>query len=190
REDFDSRRGKVKCRNREKHAEESNEQRAKRKLQNVSNMRKKRAIESAEQQDERKCRNALTMREKRALEAKNASSILAQESSIQYQQLFAADQKLLHSFSNNMKKLHNNLCGVCNEQFPSIEIVKEEYEVPQELKGLNEIEEMLIIQVFMVVSVYNLHSGQYPYRGNIINFPQDVKNLQHVFHTTHLRWTY
>ncbi|CAG8783927.1 15260_t:CDS:2, partial [Racocetra fulgida] len=63
--------------------------------------------------------NALIMREKRVLEAENASPSLDQE-----KQLSAADQKLLHSFVNTMKKLRNNLCGVCNEQFPSIEIVK------------------------------------------------------------------
>ncbi|CAG8841580.1 27660_t:CDS:1, partial [Racocetra persica] len=26
-------------------------------------------------------------------------------------------------------------------------------------------------------SVYNLHGGQYAYRGNVINFPQDVHNF-------------
>ena len=47
-------------------------------------------------------------------------------------------------------------------------------DVPEELKGLTEIEEMLIAQVFTVMSVYRLRGGQNGYRGNIINFPQDV----------------
>ncbi len=33
---------------------------------------------------------------------------------------------------------------------------------------------MLIAQIFPVISVYSLCEGQYAYRGNIINFPQDV----------------
>ena len=36
---------------------------------------------------------------------------------------------------------------------------------------------MLIAQIFPVVSVYNLPGGQYAYRGNIINFPQDVQEF-------------
>jgi len=47
-------------------------------------------------------------------------------------------------------------------------------EVPEELKELSEIEEMLIAQVFVVMSVYRLRGGQNGYRGNVINFPQDI----------------
>jgi len=36
---------------------------------------------------------------------------------------------------------------------------------------------MLIAQVFPVVSVYTLPGGQHAYRGNIINFPQDVQEF-------------
>jgi hypothetical protein len=46
--------------------------------------------------------------------------------------------------------------------------------VPEELKGLTEIEEMLIAQVFTVMTVYRLRGGQTGYRGNVINFPQDI----------------
>jgi len=85
---------------------------------------------------------------------------------------------------------------VCDEQFPSINIVmgmccrcyrdKKEVkkfsaennmnpgEVPDELKGLTKIEEMLIAQTFPIVSVYYLRGDQYAYSGNVINFPQDV----------------
>ena len=54
-------------------------------------------------------------------------------------------------------------------------------EAPEELQGLTDIEEMLIAQVFTVMSVYRLRGGQHGYRGNIINFPQDVQEF-----TTHL----
>ncbi len=47
-------------------------------------------------------------------------------------------------------------------------------EVPEELQNLTKIEEMLIAQIFPVISVYSLRRGQYAYRGNVINFPQDV----------------
>ena len=50
-------------------------------------------------------------------------------------------------------------------------------DVPDELKGLTEIEEMLIAQVFIVMTVYRLRGGQTGYRGNIINFPQDIKEF-------------
>ncbi|CAG8767463.1 1014_t:CDS:1, partial [Gigaspora rosea] len=49
--------------------------------------------------------------------------------------------------------------------------------IPEELMGLTEIEEMLIAQVFPVISVYYLRGGQYAYRGNVINFPQDIKEF-------------
>src|SRR6266498_1313762 len=48
-------------------------------------------------------------------------------------------------------------------------------EVSDELQDLTEIEEMLIAQVFTVISVYRLSGGQHGYRGNVINFPQDIK---------------
>lgn len=44
----------------------------------------------------------------------------------------------------------------------------------EELQGLIQIEEMLIIQIFSVVSVYCLRGSQYTYHGNVINFSQDV----------------
>ena len=50
-------------------------------------------------------------------------------------------------------------------------------EVPEELQDLTEIEEMLIAKVFTVMSVYRLRGGQYGYRGNVINFPQDIQEF-------------
>ncbi|PKC60341.1 hypothetical protein RhiirA1_539913 [Rhizophagus irregularis] len=38
-------------------------------------------------------------------------------------------------------------------------------------------EEILIGKVFPVISVYTLPGGQYAYRGNIINFPQDAQEF-------------
>ena len=43
-------------------------------------------------------------------------------------------------------------------------------EIPDELQDLTEVEEMLIAQVFPVMSIYRLREGQYRYCGNVINF--------------------
>lgn len=50
-------------------------------------------------------------------------------------------------------------------------------EIPPNLPQLTQIEEMLIAQVFPMVSVFNLRGGQLAYRGNIINFPQDINSF-------------
>ena len=50
-------------------------------------------------------------------------------------------------------------------------------EVPHELLGLTEIEEMLIARVFTVMTVYRLRGGQNGYWGNVINFPQDIQEF-------------
>jgi ATP-dependent DNA helicase PIF1 len=107
---------------------------------------------------------------------------------------------LLKRFRDKVDKFKYSLCPVCNESFPSIVIVSGECcrrcytekdspkkfsaennmdpgEVPEELQGLSEIEEMLIARVFPVMSVYRLRGGQHGYHGNVINFPQDVKEF-------------
>ncbi|CAG8741528.1 5472_t:CDS:2, partial [Rhizophagus irregularis] len=107
-----------------------------------------------------------------------------------------SDRKLLRKFRSTISNFTNKLCNKCNERFPSITLIGNECrrchlegspkkfstennmdpgEVPQELQDLTDIEEMLIAQVFPIVSVYNLPGGQYAYCGNIINFPQDVQ---------------
>jgi len=43
-------------------------------------------------------------------------------------------------------------------------------EVLEYLHDLTKIKEMLITQIFLIVSVYCLRNGQYAYYGNIINF--------------------
>ena len=47
-------------------------------------------------------------------------------------------------------------------------------EIPKELQDLTQVEEMLITQIFLIIFVYYLCGSQYAYRGNVINFPQDV----------------
>ena len=112
------------------------------------------------------------------------------------QPLSESDRELLQKFCDKMNKLEHKICPVCNERFPSINLVlgmcrccygdKNEIkkfsrannmdpgDVPEELKNLTEIEEMLIAQTFPIISVYYLRGGQYAYSGNVINFPQDI----------------
>lgn len=54
----------------------------------------------------------------------------------------------------------------------SVENNMDSGDVPEKLKDPTEIEEMLIMQTFPVVSVHYLHGGQYAYRGNVITFPK------------------
>ncbi len=113
-------------------------------------------------------------------------------------ELNKVDRNLLKKFRNKMDNIKHVICPVCNESCPSIVLVNgkcrwchskkmsnrfseennmDPGEVPEELQDLTEIEEMLIAKAFTVMSVYRLRGGQYGYRGNVINFPQDVHEL-------------
>ncbi|CAG8702723.1 14889_t:CDS:2 [Cetraspora pellucida] len=105
------------------------------------------------------------------------------------------DHKLLQKFRNKINKFEHKLCSTCNECFPSIKLVLGEChhcysdknipkkfstennmnlrDILKELQDLIEIEEMLITQIFLVISEYCLCGGQYAYKGNVINFFQD-----------------
>lgn len=65
---------------------------------------------------------------------------------------------------SNVKKF-----SVQNNMIPS--------QVPVELQGLTQLEEMLIARVFPVISVYTKPSGQKAYKGHCINFSQDIQEL-------------
>jgi len=49
--------------------------------------------------------------------------------------------------------------------------------VPEELKDLTFIEERLIARVNPMLSVFKLKGMQYGYRGNVINYPQNVQEI-------------
>ena len=49
--------------------------------------------------------------------------------------------------------------------------------ISKELQDLTKIEEMLIAQVFTVVSVYRHRGGQHEYCENVINFSQDIQEF-------------
>ena len=50
-------------------------------------------------------------------------------------------------------------------------------QVPNELQGLTQLEEMLIARVFPVISVYTKPGKQKAYKGHCINFSQDIQQL-------------
>ncbi|CAG8734062.1 10885_t:CDS:1 [Rhizophagus irregularis] len=109
------------------------------------------------------------------------------------------DHKVLQKFRNKMDNIQYNTCLEYNEWIPDMTLIMGKYrhcyndkkipkkffadnnmdpgEVPDELQGLTNIEEMLIAQVFMVMSVYRLRGGQNGYKGNVINFLHDVREF-------------
>ena len=52
--------------------------------------------------------------------------------------------------------------------------------VPDELKDLTYIEQMLIAQIHPVVSLYKIQGGQIAYKGNVINFRQNIESYTTV----------
>ncbi|KAK3923180.1 ATP-dependent DNA helicase [Frankliniella fusca] len=77
-------------------------------------------------------------------------------------------------FYPNMKKLHRKK-STCwkfsdrNNMDPGV--------VPPELLGLTFVEQLLIALIHPVLSVFKLKGCQYGYKGNVINFLQDVKSF-------------
>ncbi|CAG8763820.1 18196_t:CDS:1 [Gigaspora margarita] len=154
----------------------------------------------------KKAREHMRNKRRRVLEPTEQENItnitdteMLPENELCIQQLTNSDCKLLKKFRNEMNKCVHRYFPTCKERFPSITLVKRECRrcytekgeikkfsfannmdsgvLPEELTGLTEIEEMLIAQIFPVVSVYYLHGGQYAYRGNVISFPQDVNEF-------------
>ncbi|GBC15565.1 ATP-dependent DNA helicase PIF1 [Rhizophagus irregularis DAOM 181602=DAOM 197198] len=193
-------------RKRKNRSDETVEQRENRLAQDKENKRVKRATETAEQREIRlqKRRERYHMKRKERLALSNIEEQLnrqdepTQDDSDE-SRLSEADRKLLHEFRTKINSFVNNCCPVCNERFPSIEIISGQCrrcyydkntvkkfsadnnmdpgDVPEELRDLTEIEEMLIARIFPIVSVYCLRGGQYAYRGNVINFPQNVEEF-------------
>ena len=52
--------------------------------------------------------------------------------------------------------------------------------VPHELQGLSFVERQLIARIHPVLSVYQVKKCQFRYKGNVINFPQDVQEVANI----------
>ena len=72
-------------------------------------------------------------------------------------------------------------CRKCIEKSTFNRFTKQNYMdpgiLPEELKGLSYVEEMLIALVHPVISVYRIKGGQYGYSGHVINFQQNIQQL-------------
>lgn len=181
---------------------ETSDQRETRRICDKENKRMKRAAETAEQREKRlsKIRERKQLK-KRTNALRSINERFNRQDETQTQiidecRLSDSDLKLLWDFRTSINKITNKLCSICNECFPSIELIRsmchrcyydkntlkkfsvannmDPGEVPEQLQGLTEIEEMLIAQIFPIISVYCLRGGQYAYRGNVINFSQNV----------------
>lgn len=99
---------------------------------------------------------------------------------------------LQNKFEDKMKKLEFWKCSNCNQEYIDFNQVKccsrneikysedndmQPGDVPDELKCLSPLEELLIAQVHPVMSIYKTKGQQLHYSGQIINFPQDVKSF-------------
>jgi hypothetical protein len=81
-------------------------------------------------------------------------------------------EKSLQAAENKTKCKHRQHCWKycgANNMDPG--------DVPSELKDLTFIEELLIARVHPLISVFKLKGLQYGYRGNVINFPQNVQKF-------------
>ena len=115
----------------------------------------------------------------------------------------SVDQPWVHS---KLAAFHAKLpsefyhCTCCNESFPSLKVSSlcvcsrcscdtsepklysdgnnmDPGPVPPALQELTQVEEMLILPVMPMMSVYLLPHGQIGYGGHMINLPQDVASL-------------
>ena len=204
-EERESRLSKDRERKRKKIEEETEEQCAKRlEYQRKKSMQRRTMINDNYKISKMRLRprTVKPQQENQELQQKNLEP---QQRNREPQQTFPAaelnrnDRKLLEKFRKKMNKLRYVTCPVCKESCPSMILVNKKCqrcsretkmpnkfsaennmdpgEVPEELQGLTEIEEMLIARVFTVISVYRLRDRQYGYRGNVINFPQDIQEF-------------
>ena len=49
--------------------------------------------------------------------------------------------------------------------------------IPEQLRGLTQVEEMLISRVCPIMQVYRKHGGQMGYKGHVLNLPQDIQSF-------------
>ena len=110
----------------------------------------------------------------------------------------------MKSFHAKQNKWQQRLCTVCHEVWPSktgllnnpaeyicthckrhMHDVKKFSEandmlpgsIPLHLKGLSQVEEMLIARACPIMSIYRKHGEQCGYKGHVLNLPQDIKGF-------------
>ena len=109
-------------------------------------------------------------------------------------------QNEMHSFHLDQERLQHRQCTTCKEAWLTRQNVASEvyicyrckrdkkspkkftYDmdpgiVPGQLKGLTQVEEMLISRVCPIMRIYRKHGGQRGYKGHVLNLPQDVQSF-------------
>lgn len=111
-------------------------------------------------------------------------------------------QNEMHSFHLDQERLEHRQCTICKEAWPTRQNLTSEvyicyrYKrdkklpkkfgaendmdpgiVPEQLKGLTQVEEMLISRVCPILRVYRKHGGQRGYKGHVLNLPQDIQSF-------------
>ena len=110
----------------------------------------------------------------------------------------------MKSFHAKQNKWQQQLCTVCHEAWPSktgllnnpteyicTRCKRDKHDVkkfsgandmlpgsvPLHLKGLSQVEEMLIARACPIMSIYRKHGGQRGYKGHVLNLPQDIQGF-------------
>ena len=84
--------------------------------------------------------------------------------------------------SSNLKSVDDYVCTRCKKDKGfSVDNNIKPSPVPEALKGLTQIEEMLIARVFPVMQVYTRpRGGQRAYRGHVLNLPHNVQKIADI----------
>ncbi|KAK3922574.1 ATP-dependent DNA helicase, partial [Frankliniella fusca] len=97
-------------------------------------------------------------------------NFLCYEKSLQWHECVDCNKRIMISSHSRVKcKGHCELFSSQNHMDP--------LPVPEELLGLTYIEKQLISRVHSVFSLYKVEKGQYKYKGQVINFPQQVQSV-------------
>ncbi|XP_028419285.1 uncharacterized protein LOC114545138 [Dendronephthya gigantea] len=108
----------------------------------------------------------------------------------------------MHSFHLDQEHLEHRQCTICKETWPTKQNLAADpfvcYRcqrdkkspknfstgndmdpgtVPEQLRGLTQVEEMLISRVCPIMQVYRKHGGQRGYKGHVLNLPQDIQSF-------------
>ncbi|KAK3911536.1 ATP-dependent DNA helicase [Frankliniella fusca] len=104
-------------------------------------------------------------------------------------------RNLCAKFEDKLKSMKEEFCDICKEKYLCYSNMKKAHRkkavcwkysdqnnmdpgiVPEELLGLTFVEQLLIALIHPVLSVFKLKGCQYGYKGNVINFLQDVKGF-------------
>ena len=111
-------------------------------------------------------------------------------------------QNEMHSFHLDQEHLEHRQCTMCKEAWPTRQNLASEVYicyrckrdkksprkfsaendmdpgiVPEQLRGLTQVEEMLISRVCPIMRVYRKHGGQRGYKGHVLNLPQDIPSF-------------